>query len=391
MNQIGCRRACTWRRLACIATPGVLLVWGLLHAQTEDEALRRSMRQIFGSMQVLLPASVSAERFRDPSQELQIRQALLRVANAAGSVGEHAGARDRGVRYLGRSLDREAQQTLELYDRGAFDSAQYSVLQMAEYCVACHTRGRASDSALSRGFVDAEVFEDLAPEERAQLQFATRQFQAGMETLESLLQSRELLAAEALEPIVNYLVVAIRVRADLDRAARTLHRFAERDDLWTFLRLDVEHWESALSALAPRADADTLSTAADVLDEARAVIRFPSDRRGLVHYIVASRILQRFIEANPDPRPELARAYYLLGIAESRLGQRYWLSLADFYLETAIRMAPSSRAALDAYALLEEDTVFGYGGGMRSDLPPDVLRWLDSLRDLVSRARADAP
>ena len=109
----------------------------------------------------------------------------------------------------------------------------------------------------------------------------------------------------------------------------------------------------------------------------------PTDRAALVHYVVASTILHRYIESHPIGGPDIAEAYYLLGLTESRVGRAYWVSQADFFLETAIRMAPKQPFAEQAYALLEEETILEWSGSSGIHLPANVEQRLSELRELI--------
>jgi len=382
------------RGMVCIAAIGCSIVAGVAVAEQEGRAaVRDSMRKIFESMRILLPASVDGEAFRDPAQADELRQALRQLADEAGAVAQHVGKRERGSRYLGRSLQREARQAESLFSQGITESAQFSVLQMAEYCVECHSRSRIpEDSALSKGFVSEETFGQLGPEEKARLQFALREFDAGLDTLDKLFVSDEISGAELLGAITNYLVVSVRLKQDYDRATRALQNVAARPDLWTYLRLDVERWIAALAELrdfSKGKQTTALEQATEILDRSREAIRFPSDRQALVHYVVASELLQRFVESEAKPKDK-ARAYYLLGLVESRIGRSYWLALPDFYLESAIMLDPAGDSALQAYAMIEEETLFLYSYDEetdRAELPLEVESRLADLRRRIERAR----
>ncbi len=150
----------------------------------------------------------------------------------------------------------------------------------------------------------------------------------------------------------------------------------------------MERWVADLKELAdrdlPRAD---LATAKLLLDEARAMISFPADRSALVHYIVASSMLHRYVEAHAgDDDRNLAEAYYHLGLIESRIGRDYWVSQTGAFLESSIRLAPREPFAEQAYALLEEEIILGYSGSDGIHVPEDLERNLAELKQLV-----DAP
>ena len=93
--------------------------------------------------------------------------------------------------------------------------------------------------------------------------------------------------------------------------------------------------------------APDLATARDLIARARSIAKVPADYGPLIHYLVASSVLQRFLATAPPPsNRDAAEAYYLLGLAETHVGDTYWVSQADMYLETAIRLAPKEPFAL---------------------------------------------
>jgi hypothetical protein len=350
----------------------------------EPEETRATMKRIFESIRVLLPLSVRDEEFRDPAKEAEIRRALGDLASNASALAQHADGAAPEFRFLGGSLERDALETLRMYESGRFESAEFFLHQLTEYCVACHTRLPSSgDSPLAESFVDRTSLARLPPVERSKLEIATRQFDHALSTLETLFGSPSVSPATLLGPLTDYLVVCVRVKGDLERPVPALERFARRPDLWASLRSDVEHWLEVLREIGGRPIPADLATARAFVDRARREISFPTDRRALVHYVVASSALHRFIESHPARDADLAEAYYLLGLTESRIGRDYWVSQADFYLETAIRTAPREASARQAFALLEEETILGHTGSAGTHVPEEVQARLDELRRLV--------
>ena len=126
-----------------------------------------------------------------------------------------------------------------------------------------------------------------------------------------------------------------------------------------------------------------MERARTLLEEARRRSGYPLDRTVLIYDLVASGLLHRFVSEHREQSDQVAEAYYLLGVAEARIRRTFWLSEGEFYLETAIRMAPRADFAELAYAQLEEETLAGYSGSSGVHLPPDVLSKLEELRALV--------
>jgi hypothetical protein len=113
-------------------------------------------------------------------------------------------------------------------------------------------------------------------------------------------------------------------------------------------------------------------------------ISAPSE--GLVHLIAASAVLQRAIESGDLKGTDLAEAYYLMGIIESRIGRDYWLTQAPYFLETSIRLAPGAPFAREAYARLEEEIMMLYEGTDAERIPTDDSERLAELSALIDRA-----
>jgi hypothetical protein len=164
--------------------------------------------------------------------------------------------------------------------------------------------------------------------------------------------------------------------------------FATRPDLWSNLRGDVEDWIAALYRAAETpSDPPSIAGARALLAEAQRVMRYPTDRRGLVQQLLASGELHRYLEGRAgETGPDIAEAYYLLGLIETRTKLDYIVSEGEFYLETAIRLAPGDPVGQAAFDLLEEETVIGWTGSSGSHMPADVREHLDELRGLVEAA-----
>jgi hypothetical protein len=353
-------------------------------AAQDSEKTRSRMREIFASMQLLLPLSADGD-LGDPHERAAVTRALESLASNADLLAKHAGEDDPARRFLGRSLATDARNALDRYREGRTASAAFLVQQATENCIACHSKLRSpGDSPVAAQFVDATALARLRPEERARMQIATRQFDDAMATLEALFADPSVHPSAMLGPLTDYLLVAVRVRGDYERPVPVLEKFAKRPDLWVQLRGDVEQWISDLRELGARRDAEpSLDTARRLVEEARIRNPLGPDQRNLVRYVVASSQLLRWLDAGEHPAAERAEAWQLLGICELQTGDTFWLSQAEFYLETAIRTAPGSPAARRAYEQLEAEMIGSFTGAAGVDLPPSIAARLVELRKLA--------
>ncbi len=352
--------------------------------ENEQAQTRAIMEKIFSDMQELLPLSVDVERLQDPARRAEVNQVLDNLSRNAEHLERHTSGQEAQMRFLARSIAEDALDVQRAYAQGHFERSAFLLRKITENCVVCHTRlPSPGDSSVSQGFVDQTVFDELPLEPRATLQTATRRFDEALATLEALLASPKQ-PALLLGPLTDYLVISIRVRGDYERPVETLRRFAARPDLWPQLRADVETWVAELSGLQARASGPaSLTLARSLIDAGREEFGFPGNRAWLAHFVVASAVLHGFIASNPAPGPELAEAYYLLGITEARIGRNYWVTPAPFLLETAIRQAPQEPFARMAFELLEEELLMSYEGSDFEELPPAERADLDELQALI--------
>jgi hypothetical protein len=377
-------------RVASIAALVATAVPGASHAQYDPSETRPAMQRIYAQLRQVLPLAVDEEVFADPANQPKVREALRTLAREADLLDDHAKGFDPGAAHLARSLSRDVRQALQRYEHADYLGAGYFLFETTGACVTCHSRlPGPQDSQVSRGFLELSQLRELPLLERARLQIATRRFDDAIASLESALLGAEPAALELVGPVVDYLTLCVRVKEDLKRPIPVLQKFALRPDVWLQMREDVLRWVADLRALDARdlKQAD-VAAARKLIDEGRASIAYASDRRALVHYLVASRILHGVVSVRRDPGPDVAEAYYLLGAVESRIGPAFWASPAAFYLEMAVRLAPGSDVAREAFALLEEETLLGFTGSGGLSLPDEERARLDELRELAEAGRS---
>lgn len=363
------------------------LVPGLGWGGQSEEPAAVAMPEIAAALRVALPLSLSAERFAAPENQAAIDHSLTALRDGAHELETHGRSLDESFAYLSRSLARDAEEIKRRYDAGRLDETRFLLGALVEDCVGCHSRlPSGADSRIGRTLFDSLDTTSLTPLEQARLEVATRQFEAALERYEDLLLAPESSPPQLdLEGVLDdYLTVAIRVRENLPRARSTLEAFAERPDLPSYLATLVQQWTDACEELAGAiGSAEPLAEAERVLDAAQVLGRYGRDRATLVHQLVASSLLLRYVAAHPEPSLDTAHAYFLLGVVELKSGRSFWLAEAESYLEAAIRTAPGSDWAKRAYVLLEEQTLASHSGSAGVHVPPDVRQRLRELREIA--------
>jgi hypothetical protein len=358
-----------------------------------QHATQSIMDSIFADMGEILPASFNREKFSDPKARPGMEERLTRLAANAERLQQHGASQDRAFEFVAMSLARDARTALRRYKAGHFDDARFTLHNMTDNCIACH-----SSLPEGRKFPDADRFfaklnaNELPPLERAHFMIVSRQFDKALESMEQQFMAKDI--DPALVPILgsftDYLKVSISVKSDFQRPQKVLRHLIERPSTPLHVKQQLQRWLAALNEMPKLKpfDKPSLATAKQLIDEGRKLMEFARDRDGLVHYMTAEAVLQRFIRGQPDGGPAVAEAYYLLGATAGMTEHSFWITRSDFYYETAIRLAPEAAFAPKALAQLEESLILGYTGSSGTNVPDDVELLLAELRTLIEKAHA---
>lgn len=373
------------------------IVWGMafvsvtaLGAQTaEDTAqLKVAMNKIYHSLQDLLPLSLEPGGFKHASQQRKVKAALQTLSSEAKWIRQHAAPEDQGFAFLSESLAADAAGAYRHFNEGRTAESQFLIRHVTENCIACHSRLPSGDAHPSKTLFNSIDAKRLNKDQRALLLIATRQFDDAMKTFEDMFNDPSFLKSQAvlLNPFLDYLSIAVRVKGDYARARATMEKVLTRTELPERVGDDVRMWVASLKQLEknPPVGGDKLEKAKELMANGKKEMEYPTDRSGLIYYLAASGLLNQYIhDDKPSDPKKLGEAYYLLGMAETVTGRSYWLSQTDRYLEAAIRTAPSAPYARKAFNLLEENVVMGYSGSSGTHIPADVQAKLKELGRLV--------
>ena len=382
---LGCRplRACAVLLSLALLPAGPV---GVV-AEAPPSGFQATMRDLFQALTAVFPVPLHAEQWQDPAQYPRMLAALRALAHHAEGLMMPGQAVPQHLDFLRYALAREAHQALHWYEHRQYQAVQVAVLHLTEHCFACHTKLPPPQRfALGQRFLAEAPLASLSLPERARLAVATRQFDTALELYETLFQSSAIAAEDLglMGAFEDYLKIGLRVQHDVRRVVRTLETFRQRPDVPPSLTAYLGSWVDALHALqSVAAPEDALPYARTLIREGQGRNRFPADRLGLVHFVAASGLLHRSVDSSPVPGPSLAEAYYLLGVAESHISRTLWLSETEFFLETAMHLAPRSEHARQAYACLEAHVLARYPGSAGLHLPAEVRAHLAELRRLL--------
>lgn len=354
------------------------------------EETRSTMRNIYATLTTAFRLSLNEADFGNPAKRQEVTQALKALAENAAFLRDHELQLGEDDDYLRRSLADDARESLIAYERGHYEESRFILYGMTENCISCHSkRPNDADFDLAKNFSKDLRDAGVLLEDRARIETATRQFDTALKTYEEMFRAKSMTAAqiELNGALLRYLKIALRVKRDPQRAISTLKRFEKRADTPRYLKNQIAAWVASLEDIrkAPP-QTDLLKAGEAMMQKAMLQSQFPEDPDSFVYYIEASGILHRYVQTKPKEKADLARAFFLLGVAESHIGYSYWLSETDHFLETAIRVDPKGPYAEKAYTYLESFTYAGWTGSGGEQLPDDVKAHLAELRALI-----DAP
>ena len=350
---------------------------------------RGIMDQIFASLTTVLPLSMDGKEFSNPKNREKVLTELRKMRDSTSALVDHTKRFEGSYGFIAKSMARDIKDIYSWYDKGSTSESRYLLQQVSENCVSCHMKlpdpGHAPK--MDHFFKNVAVTNLSAPE-KARLQVALRQFDDAMTTWEEMFKTwpkpAELFAMDTLP---EYLKVAIRVKEDGKRALSTLENLSKRTDLPKYMTREVTAWKSSLTKLSGdlKKTGGELARAEKIIQNARRSMEYPMDRTGLVDYIVASGLLNRFMQTKSITTEQTSEAYYLLGVTESLIGRGTWLTQTDYYLEASVRAAPKSKSALKSFEALEQQILLEYSGSGGTNIPEDVSANLEELRGLIKR------
>ena len=341
----------------------VLVLCVAMQSVSAAEKTADIMHRVYDAIAYLLPLSVrNADAETKWDKEL-IEEKLKVLTAASGTLVKHADNEDAEFRLLARSFDRLVQDIGVSFRAEWPDYAYYSLMELTDHCVACHSRLPSKSQDLFGQRLMARMNADnIEPESRTLLYIATRQFDAALGLFE------QQLADPILDPIeadyrgimLRYLRLAISTGGANERVIKFLDDYRARKDVPYFIAHRIEHWRTALVQLAGSLEgAPDLARARQIFDGATALTLAPGNRLRAVEDLVAARIMRTYLTAHPKATAaERGEIYYKLGIIALRTSEpEPAVPELEMLMAASIQSDPKGPYAKDAYGILEE---YGY-------------------------------
>ena len=358
------------------------------------QSTQKHMQSIYTNLLEVFPLTFEANKFSQKANKPTIEKALLGLSKESDNLYNHGLSKNPEFAFLSNSLKTDAKNALSWYEKGYFERSRFTIQNLTENCLSCHEKRAGKTSPLGSTFANAMGKVQLQPLDKARLHIITRQFDSALEIFEKELTAkgsdpRNIIYQETIE---EYLKLSIRVSQNTDRPLATLATISKSKFLPVHLDRQLKVWSSDLAFYkksSPFGKTAPLTVAQKIIEKAQGIMEYPKDKDGYIHFLVASALLEEAVDAEESSttKGKTAEAYYLLGITETLVGNSFWVSEVEFYLETAIRMAPRETFALKAFDLLKTEIVYNYSGSSGHHIPDDVAQNLRQLEKLLQNSQ----
>lgn len=354
-------------------------------AKNEGPSTKSIMGQVYGIFSDLLPLSVSSQQFTAKENAGKISGDLSKLVKLSDELTAHT--QDLEFDYIGSNFKQDVFEMNQAWKLGRQREAQFIFRTLSTNCISCHTRAESvTDSSQPKLF--AKVTEKgLTILERAELKTAVREFSEALDLYEQALSPKQFSAISPVMMegyIVDYMIVALKVKADTQRVQKTLESLSFDPSIPFSLRSNIGKWISFLKEYQPEASMN-ITQIESLINKGRLANSFPLDSAGVVANILGSKHLQTLLANEKLPKEDQAQAYYLLGISELSINRPIQISRANYFLEKAVRTAPKTQVATNAYSSLESNIYYQNSGSLGVFIPSTEIKKLDELRKLLPK------
>ncbi|MEI8025344.1 MAG: hypothetical protein WCI18_03245 [Pseudomonadota bacterium] len=343
------------------------------------------MGEVYGVFSEILPLSVSIQKFSAKENSATIERGLKKLDKISDELVAHT--KDIEFDYIGSNFKQDIKDMNTAWQAGRSREAQFIFRNLSTNCISCHTREAATnDSSQPKLFTKVNQ-KGLSTIELAELKTAIREFSEALDLYEQALSPKEfsMQSPVLMEGyIVDYMIVALKVKSDVARVIKTLDLLGFDPSVPFSLRMNIGKWIALLKDYRPE-DINSVADTEKLISKGKTLSSFPLDSAGVVANILGAKHLQFILSHNKLSSSDQAEAYYLLGISELSINRPLQVSKANFFLEKAIHTAPDSLFAQNAYTSLESNIYYQNSGSLGVYVPSADLKKLSELKKLIKK------
>ena len=353
----------------------------------------KRMQDSYKILADLLTDVTSDSRFADPSNRSRIEKEASKLSELAHLLNQNASAQevdpDPSMGLFSGLLAQEARRAVVALKRNQREYARSLLRTLPSYCIACHTRNASGPQFSKLPFEPSSA--SLTPFDRGRFFTASRQFDRAQQEFFKVLENPQPQAGYSLDwrnAVREALSIAVRVKKDPDQAEHVVQLVLRRKEAPLFLKADAQVWLDSIrkwkqeGGKKPNTPEEFRLETLRLMDQAKAIQRYPMDRTADVVYLRASASAHDFLQVALQT-DHLDEGLLLAGISYEVLNPLKTGELHELYYEACIRKSPHQAIAVDCYRRYEQSIFFGYTGSAGTGLPEDVRNKLKELKNLA--------
>ncbi len=372
----------------------VFVLFGLLAffpaKASDDKDPRPEMHELAKEITALQKFLLTDSEFGASKNESAIKKSLGSLSSHLAHLGQQSFASDPALKANLGLLRGHIEDASRSFENGSKPFARFMLQSSLQMCIACHTRRKAADFSWPEP--DAG---DIAPLDRADYYFATRQFSKGREIYEEIVSGfpgNKQAQWNLRRALLSLAVYYARVAEDPQAGAAYFKKAGANKELPVYLQEESRAWSKEFSAWAkePAGKAKGKTTETALLAKAKKLLRHDDltlvaevGRSFHVRRLRATALLHQVLEAPGGKSPAKAEALLYLGQIYPRLSSNIFFRFGEMYLKACIQDYPKTASARSCYVALELLVTEGFTGSAGTNIPEDEQVELFRLKRLA--------
>ncbi len=361
--------------------------------EAQPESLRSGMHDLASTLSNLLPYIIDREAFHQDKNREVIEKNTQHLSELSHQMNQHNFLKfhDPGLEFMSNAFDTEIKRAYNGLKLGHREYARNILSTVSGFCIRCHTRNQTGPQFLALG-LGTEV-KSLPPIPRGELYAATRQFDLALSTFKQVILDQKLLRERPFdwERAVRYAMsISVRYRENPVETLKIIELILSQPNIPLFLRKDAEGWKKNVKSWIKEKPARLTTAEAKIkraeslLEEAKRLQSYPTDRAGDLLYLRASDLVHQALSESKSK--ERAHLYYLVALCYEALRDLGYWTLHEHYYKACIESSAHSVIAETCFARYQESIYSGYSGSSGTSIPPEVSKELRRL-ELLSEKR----
>lgn len=376
---------------------GILSLWMFVGCNSFQEKTSatagaswyNTMHRLSANHSALTPIVSDPKEFYDPKNLPLLKEKTKEMMLGAVEMTKNSEApnADPLIAFTADRFSKDMQNINEMLNSGQLQAAHYSLSQVGNYCISCHTRADRGNKNFPLPW--ATNLSNLNTAQKILYDLANRQYETAHKETEKIIDDQVALAQDPnawMAVIQKDLAVLIRVQDDLNRAQKMISKILNNKNLPAYMQYDVKNWQQSLKEWQNEnkksKDATTnLAFVKKLLDQARSTT-YSQGQAGLMIYLRASGILHELLESSRNA-PTYSSALYFAGITAEALKTVDVWQLGEHYFEVCIENSPNTVISQKCYQQMENLTQKSYPNlSLMPELSKQIQNRLAKYRDL---------